>query len=74
MDILQLVSPWISLIAAGTAMYVSYRLATFENRLIRRLNGTYLRSDLAKSQYESDQRDHKRYEKELDNIWRTVKK
>lgn len=74
MDILQLVSPWISMIAAGTALYVNYRLATFENRLIRRLNGTYLRSDLSEAQQEANQRDHERYEKEFDHIWEVVKK
>lgn len=59
-----------SFASAAIVLYVSYRLATFETNFLEKLDGRYVghkEHDLVKEQHDKD---HQRYDRELDQLWR----
>lgn len=72
MELLHTASTVVGFVSTLIVLYVSYRLATFETGFIDKLNGRYLRreeSDLIK---DGNDKDHERYEKELDQVWARI--
>lgn len=73
-ELLHTGSTILSFAAALIGLYVSYRLATFETGFLEKLNGKYVGRKEHELIKESHDRDHVRYDRELDQAWGAINK